>query len=94
MPTKDKKRIQVQVDKKLADNTEQILQELGLTPTTAITMLYKRIVANGSLPFDVALTEREKASLDLLNTTKNLPVTKLDTQEKLEKWFADESEDY
>lgn len=94
MPTKDKKRIQVQVDKKLADNTEQILQELGLTPTTAITMLYKRIVANGSLPFDVALTEREKASLDLLSATKNLPVTKLDTQEKLEKWFADESEDY
>lgn len=94
MPTKDKKRIQVQVDKKLADNTEQILQELGLTPTTAITMLYKRIVANGSLPFDVALTEREKASLDLLSATKNLPVTKLDTQEKLEKWFADKSEDY
>lgn len=89
-----KKRIQVQVDQDLADNTEQILNELGLTPTTAITMLYKRIVANGGLPFNVSLTEREKATLRLLNNTKKLPVTKINTQEELEKWFADDSKDY
>lgn len=89
-----KKRIQVQVDQDLADNTEQILNELGLTPTTAITMLYKRIVANGGLPFNVSLTEREKATLKLLNNTKKLPVTKINTQEELEKWFADDSKDY
>lgn len=89
-----KKRIQVQVDQNLADTTEQILNELGLTPTTAITMLYKRIVANGGLPFNVSLTEREKATLKLLNNTKKLPVTKINTQEELEKWFADDSKDY
>jgi len=89
-----KKRIQVQVDKDLANDTERVLNELGLTPTTAIVMLYKRIVASGGLPFDVALTDRERATLNLLNATEKLPVNKIDTQEDLEKWFADESNDY
>ena len=89
-----KKRIQVQVDHDLANDTGQILNELGLTPTTAITMLYKRIVANGGLPFNVALTDREKATLKLLNNTKKLPVTNINTQKDLEKWFADDSKDY
>ena len=89
-----KKRIQVQVDQTLANNTEQILNELGLTPTTAITMLYKRIVANGALPFNVALTNREKETLKLINTTDKLPVTNIATQEDLEKWFKDDSQDY
>ncbi len=46
MAVQEKKRIQVQVDKELADDTEQVLERLGLTQTTAITMLYKRIVAS------------------------------------------------
>ncbi len=47
MAVKEKKRVQVQIDKELADNTEAVLSQLGLNPTTAINMFYKRIVANG-----------------------------------------------
>ena len=50
MAVKEKKRVQVQIDKELADNTEAVLSQLGLNPTTAINMFYKRIVANGALP--------------------------------------------
>lgn len=58
--TTEKKRIQVQVDKSLADEGDAVLNELGLTPTTAITMFYKRLVAEGGLPFSTNLTEHEK----------------------------------
>ncbi|MCG0724625.1 DNA-damage-inducible protein [Lactiplantibacillus plantarum] len=51
MAVKEKKRVQVKIDKDLADDTEAVLSELGLNPTTAINMFYKRIVANGALPF-------------------------------------------
>ena len=61
--TTAKKRIQVQVDKSLADEGDAILSELGLTPTTAITMFYKRLVAQGGLPFSTNLTEHEKNML-------------------------------
>ena len=70
-----KKRIQVQVDNELADDTEQVLERLGLTPTTVITMLYKRIVATGALPFKPALTEGEKATLHFLKSTGDTQVT-------------------
>ncbi|MCT0164923.1 type II toxin-antitoxin system RelB/DinJ family antitoxin, partial [Lactobacillus helveticus] len=43
------------IDKDLADDTEAVLSELGLNPTTAINMFYKRIVANGALPFNASL---------------------------------------
>ena len=54
MVVKEKKRVQVKIDKDLADDTEAILSELGLNPTTAINMFYKRIVANGALPFNAS----------------------------------------
>ncbi|TLQ28169.1 type II toxin-antitoxin system RelB/DinJ family antitoxin [Lactobacillus delbrueckii] len=60
-----KKRIQVQVDKSLADEGDAVLNELGLTPTTAITMFYKRLVSEGGLPFATHLTEYEKNMLNI-----------------------------
>ena len=63
MAVKEKKRVQVKIDKDLADNTEAVLNELGLNPTTAINMFYKRIVAEAALPFKPALSEAERANL-------------------------------
>ncbi|BDR56842.1 type II toxin-antitoxin system RelB/DinJ family antitoxin [Xylocopilactobacillus apis] len=90
MTTQAKKRIQIQVDKDLANDTETVLNELGLTPTTAITMFYKRIVANGSLPFKLELTESEKATLHFLKQTEDTPVHKFQNSEEVQKWLEDE----
>lgn len=81
-----KKRIQVQVNRSLANEGNQVLDKLGLTPTTAITMFYKRLVAEGGLPFSTELTKREKDELAIQRLTKDLPVEKLDTPEKIKKW--------
>lgn len=48
MKTKEKGRIQVGIDKELKENAEQILEELGLNATTAITILYKQVVSRGN----------------------------------------------
>ncbi|KGO22277.1 DNA-damage-inducible protein J [Oenococcus alcoholitolerans] len=70
MAVKGKKRVQVQIDKDLANDTEAVLSELGLNPTTAINMFYKRIVANGALPFNVSLSQEERANLRFLRRLK------------------------
>ena len=61
MKTKEKGRIQVGIDKELKENAEQILEELGLNATTAITILYKQVVSRGEFPMEIKLSEEEKA---------------------------------
>ncbi|MCV3555242.1 hypothetical protein [Pediococcus ethanolidurans] len=48
----------------------------------------------GGMPFDLKLTEEQRANQDLLNSIKGLPEEKLDTRKKIENWLKDESEDY
>lgn len=95
MAVKEKKRVQVKIDKDLADDTEAVLSQLGLNPTTAINMFYKRIVANGALPFNVSLSEEERANLRFLKATKETqtPVTELKGAKEVADWLNDPDED-
>ncbi|MFD1124155.1 type II toxin-antitoxin system RelB/DinJ family antitoxin [Lentilactobacillus raoultii] len=93
MAVKEKKRIQVQIDKELANDTEQVLDKLGLTPTTAINMFYKRIVATGSLPFQPTLTPGEKATLHFFKQAQDIPVTKFKNAHDVKDWLNDSNED-
>lgn len=83
----EKSRIQVGMDKELKENAEMILEELGLNPTTAITILYKQVVARGEFPVEIKLSEEEKQGIRLQQLTKDMPVDFLDTDEKLEEWL-------
>jgi len=93
MAVKEKKRVQVKIDKDLADDTEAILSELGLNSTTAINMFYKRIVANGALPFDASLNEEEKANLRFIKATEDTPVTEFKNAKEVADWLSDPDED-
>ena len=93
MAVKEKKRVQVKIDKDLADNTEAVLNELGLNPTTAINMFYKRIVAEAALPFKPALSEAERANLRFLKATEGTPVTELKDAKGVSDWLNDPDED-
>ena len=92
MAVKEKKRVQVKIDKDLADNTEAVLNELGLNPTTAINMFYKRIVAEAALPFKPALSEAERANLRFLKATEGTPVTELKDAKGVSDWLNDPDE--
>lgn len=72
METKErKKKIQVNIDRNLANNVEAVLDSLGLNQTTMITALYKRVEAQGEVPFSLALTKEEKINLELMNAAES-----------------------
>jgi addiction module antitoxin, RelB/DinJ family len=88
--TNKKARIQIQVDQSLKDNAEEILDSLGMTPTAAVTMLFKRIVATDSFPIDLTLTDREKASNDLLRVVNKQPVHEIKSKDEAMKWLSED----
>ncbi len=89
MAAQEKRWVQVKIEKDLVDDVEAILSELGLNQTTAINMLYKRIVANGALPFDVSLSEEEKANLRFLKATEDIPVIAFKDAQEVADWLND-----
>ena len=60
-----------------------------MTPTTAVTMLFKRIVAIDSYPV-VTLTDREKATNELMNTVEKLLVNKINSKEDALSWLEED----
>lgn len=94
MNTKEKKRIQIQIDKDVAEEVELIFEELGLNQTTAINSFYRKVLANGGLPFDLILTEEEKADSRLNQASKHIPARKLQTSNEIKEWFDSEEYDY
>ena len=49
----------VRIDSKTKHQAEAILRELGLTPSSLITMLYRKVILTGGVPFDIRLPVRE-----------------------------------
>ena len=51
--------INVRIESDLKQDVEQILKQLGLSATQAITMYYQQIRLNKGLPFEVKLPNEE-----------------------------------
>jgi len=51
--------IRARIDPVLKGEAEEVIDELGLTPSTVIQMLYKQIVFTRSLPFEVKIPNAE-----------------------------------
>ena len=47
--------VRARVEPALKDKAEEVLEQLGMSPTTAISMFYEQITLRQALPFDVAL---------------------------------------
>ena len=47
--------VYARIDTKLKDNAETILAQLGISPSSAIQMLYSQIVLRNGIPFAVHL---------------------------------------
>lgn len=91
MMNKDKnKRVQANVDRNVAIEAEQIIDELGLNPTTVINALYKKIIATGSIPFSFSLTPEQKATIRIRQVSKEKPVKKLESDKDIEEFFNED----
>ncbi len=47
--------VRARVEPQLKHDAEHVLEQLGLSPTTAIGMFYEQISLRNALPFDVSL---------------------------------------
>lgn len=86
----EKKKVQVNIDKELAQEVEIVLEDLGMNPTVLITALYKRVAAQGEVPFSLALTEREKAKNRLAKAVDKVPTKQLRNMDEIANWLDDD----
>ncbi|MGK0606798.1 type II toxin-antitoxin system RelB/DinJ family antitoxin [Enterococcus gilvus] len=86
----EKKKVQVNIDKELAQEVEIVLEDLGMNPTVLITALYKRVAAQGEVPFSLALTEREKAKNRLAKAVDKVPTKQLRSMDEIASWLDDD----
>lgn len=92
--TKKQKRLQVNVAPELAEQSQTIFQELGLTTQAALTIFLKKVVATKGIPFNIQMTEDQKSSMNLQDAISKLPVKELRTKQDVMDWFNDKEYDY
>lgn len=83
-------KVQVNIDPELKQSAENIIKELGLTPTAVINGMYKQIVATGKIPLSFSLTPRQRGELELREVSKKVPVQEVKTKEELEEFFNED----
>lgn len=65
--------ISVRMDEQLKQDFDQICQDLGLTMSTAITILAKKMIRESRLPFEVSIADpRTLAAMDDVMAGRNL----------------------
>lgn len=84
-----KKCIQVQLDRQLAEQAEQIFEAIGLNTTTALTIFYKQVIKEGGIPFKLAASEREQAEARLAAAISSLPVQKM-SKKDMAAWLEED----
>lgn len=79
MLSKKKSPISIQIDAGLKDSAEQVLSQMGLNYTTAITLFLKAVVNEGKIPFEIkdypfyskVNQEELQKSINQLNNNEN-----------------------
>ena len=56
--------VYARIDSNLKNNAESILSQLGITPSSAIQMLYSQIVLTRGLPLDLKLPSVKPAAIE------------------------------
>lgn len=83
-------KVQVNIDSELKHSAEDIIKEVGLTPTAVINSMYKQIVATGRIPLSFSLTPKQRAGLELREVSKKLPIREIKSKEDFEEFFNED----
>jgi len=63
----------IRLDPNLKSETERVLKDLGLTPSQAITLLYRQIALRRALPFEISLPNLEtREAMDDIRNRRDL----------------------
>ena len=55
--------VYARIDNELKENAESILLKLGITPSSAIQMLYSQIVLQNGMPFELRLPQSKPVAI-------------------------------
>lgn len=83
-------KVQANINSQLKSSAEEIIREVGLTPTAVITSLYSEIVATGKIPLSFSLTPEQRANLELREASKSVPIKELKTPKDYEEFFDED----
>ena len=64
--------LNIRMDKDLKNNLSNLCDELGMNVSTAFTIFAKAMVRRGGIPFDVALDELNKETLDAIREIEDM----------------------
>lgn len=92
--------VYARIDTQLKENAENILNQLGITPSSAIQMLYSQIVLTKSLPLDLRLPvekptaignmSRSEIDAELLKGINSLKSGKVYTEDEVNNLLSKE----
>ena len=64
--------LNIRMDKDLKNNLSNLCDELGMNVSTAFTIFAKAMVRRGGIPFDVALDEPNKETMDAIREVEDM----------------------
>ncbi|WP_262315993.1 type II toxin-antitoxin system RelB/DinJ family antitoxin [Lacticaseibacillus parakribbianus] len=88
-----KNRIQADVDRDIDLKVRYILKTLGISTTEVIDALWAKIAAEGRVPFDLALTDRQKAEIALISAVHDQATPFLTTKKEVADYLLGDDED-
>ena len=92
--------VYARIDTGLKENAEGILAKLGITPTSAIQMLYSQIILQKGMPFELRLPERiptaiggltrEELDMELKKGVESMKAGRVYTEDEVDAAFSRE----
>lgn len=88
--------VYARIDTNLKENAEKILSQLGISPSSAIQMLYSQIVLQKGMPFELRLPDKKPLALGSLSKEElDLELQKgIDSLNTGKAYSVDEVDDY
>lgn len=88
--------VYARIDKNLKEKAENILNQLGITPSSAIQMLYSQIVLQNGMPFELRIPAKKPLAIGSMTKEElNLELQKgIDSLNTGKSYSVDEVDDY
>jgi addiction module RelB/DinJ family antitoxin len=75
MSQKNTVQLNIRIDKELKENAERVLADFGITPSSAISMLYSQIVMRNEFPLELkrnksmteSISDKDEKASDKMN---------------------------
>jgi len=91
MSQKNTVQLNIRIDKELKENAERVLADFGITPSSAISMLYSQIVMRNEFPLELkrnksmteSISDKDEKASDKMNQKDSKGGVKIKTPQNM-----------